>query len=275
VVRLQPFPTREEARAHYEVEGYYQNPDRHVGYQDYRAQEELLKRTFRHRMAVARKFCSASSGRFLEIGCALGFMADVVAEEQGNAYLGIDLNPEAVRTTSGRGHAARWGGVGDLPEDEQYDVVVCFDVVEHVVDQVAFVSGIGRRLRMGGHLLLTTPSTTSLLARLSGRRWVSYVVPQHVVLHSAASMRLLLGRAGLTVARVSADLQWVHPGFLCSRLALLSPVLGTVAGGLLRATRASRKVRGLPVPNGNMYMIARKDSAEGRHPDGLGVGADP
>jgi len=45
-----------------------------------------------------------------------------------------------------------------LPEDSEFDVVVCSEVIEHVVEHVALLVQIARFLRPGGWCMLTTPN---------------------------------------------------------------------------------------------------------------------
>lgn len=49
-------------------------------------------------------------------------------------------------------HADKFGG-----EKRQYDAVICFDVLEHLLNPVAVLQEITGRIRPGGHLLLNLP----------------------------------------------------------------------------------------------------------------------
>ena len=46
----------------------------------------------------------------------------------------------------------------DLDEEDQYDVVICSDVLEHITDDGSVVRNLARALKPGGVLLLTSPA---------------------------------------------------------------------------------------------------------------------
>lgn len=48
----------------------------------------------------------------------------------------------------------------------QYDVLLCCEVIEHVVDTDHFISNLKNMLKPGGRLLLTTPNLSSFLNRI-------------------------------------------------------------------------------------------------------------
>jgi len=98
----------------------------------------------------------------LDLGCAGGFMAEVVAA-RGAIVTGID--PAADAVAAARHHAEAEGlrirydvGVGEaLPyADASFDVVVCVDVLEHVTDLSQVLAEVCRVLRPGGLFLFDT-----------------------------------------------------------------------------------------------------------------------
>lgn len=86
--------------------------------------------------------------RLLDVGCGDKPYAPLFAPYV-SAHVGVDAveNP----------HAELQGPVEALPVgDGTYDVVLCSQVLEHVEDPARAVSELGRVLRSGGRLLLTT-----------------------------------------------------------------------------------------------------------------------
>jgi SAM-dependent methyltransferase len=89
--------------------------------------------------------------RLLDVGCGDKPYAPIFAPYV-SAHIGVDTveNP----------HAELRGPVEALPVDDgTYDVALCSQVLEHVDDPAGAIRELGRALRPGGRLLLTTHGT--------------------------------------------------------------------------------------------------------------------
>jgi 2-polyprenyl-6-hydroxyphenyl methylase/3-demethylubiquinone-9 3-methyltransferase len=124
------------------------------------------------RMAYLRRAGLTVAGRrVLDVGCGGGFMSEPLAAA-GGEVIGVDIAPGALEAAAARlasrGLTAdlRLGEGAALPvEGGSVDLVVCTDVLVHVPDPAAVIREIGRVLRPGGALLVSTISRT-WLARL-------------------------------------------------------------------------------------------------------------
>ena len=102
--------------------------------------------------------------RALDVGCGAGLLAEPLAR-LGAAVTAIDAAPENIvaarHHAEGQGLAIdyRVGGVEGLA-GESFDLVTSMEVIEHVADPAAFVSGLARALAPGGLLILSTPNRT-------------------------------------------------------------------------------------------------------------------
>lgn len=110
--------------------------------------------------------------RVLDVGCGVGAISLHMANN-GNSVVGIDISENAI--SAARKDAERFGlanatfhacNAMDLEFDEEFDVVVCFDVLEHVEDDVVILRKINRFLRIGGKLLLRVPSVNAPMHRM-------------------------------------------------------------------------------------------------------------
>lgn len=104
--------------------------------------------------------------RLLDIGCGGGLISEPLTR-LGGSVTGID--PGAENVAIARAHAEPQGLVIDYrattAEDlvaagEQFDAVVCLEVVEHVPDVGAFVKTCASLVRPGGLMILSTISRT-------------------------------------------------------------------------------------------------------------------
>lgn len=121
--------------------------------------------------------------RIVDYGCAFGYYLSVLKIINPNHDLyGVDCAKEAVESAArivGIDHAL-WARCGEpLPlEDNSIDVILCFDVVEHVKDNnelVAFFKECARVIKPQGHIFIRTPNCNfpmKVLFRLTGRSWI-------------------------------------------------------------------------------------------------------
>jgi 2-polyprenyl-3-methyl-5-hydroxy-6-metoxy-1,4-benzoquinol methylase len=250
--QLSPLPTDAELNALYASSAYFSRGDG-VGYADYVADAPQHARSFRARLAMLLRYGPIDD--LLEIGCGPGlFLAE--ARRLGVTHVvGVDPNPWAVEQACGRGVEAHVGSVETIDPSRRFDAVVMLDVLEHVVAPLPFLAAVRARLRPDGRLLVMTPNIRSLLARVSGRRWVSLKAPEHVRYYSPRSVRALLDAAGFDVLAVRAAGQYVTVAFFLARLERLVPrparVLRRVADALALGGRV------LFLTNGSIDVVAR------------------
>jgi len=90
-----------------------------------------------------------------------------------------------------------------------FDVVYAGEIIEHVLDTLAFLREVRRVLRPGGSVVLTTPNLCSLknlYCWLTGRQlaWVDYKLGQHghVRYFSPCSLRQVLTESGFQVGEI-------------------------------------------------------------------------
>jgi 2-polyprenyl-3-methyl-5-hydroxy-6-metoxy-1,4-benzoquinol methylase len=121
-------------------------------------------------LAMARTMGVRLRGRVLDFGCGPGYLLDLLVA-QGVACEGADFSENAIAILNERlRHEPLFGGVtrleqipSSLPADA-YDVVFCIELVEHLLDDdlETTVAELGRILKPGGTLVLTTPNEEDL-----------------------------------------------------------------------------------------------------------------
>jgi SAM-dependent methyltransferase len=109
--------------------------------------------------------------RMLDLGCASGAWSTRVAEELGAAQtIGVDLSTKGLLAAADRGMHPVYASVDGavLPfRDRSLDVVMCDEVIEHVVDTDGLLDEIHRVLQPGGMLVLSTPNLAAWFNRLA------------------------------------------------------------------------------------------------------------
>ena len=116
---------------------------------------------FRRHEVVYQQLAPRCAGRdVLEAGCGEGYGADLIAGV-ARRVTGLDYDESAVAHVRARYPRVdmHHGNLAELPlADESVDVVVNFQVIEHLWDQGKFVGECRRVLRPGGVLLMSTPN---------------------------------------------------------------------------------------------------------------------
>ena len=220
-------------------------------------------------LAVARRV--AGVGRILDLGCAQGNTALLLAEEGFNTWA-VDLRVDFLVYAGlkhERGLFRRCAAnAAMLPfPDGFFDLVIWGEMIEHVAFPEQMLGEISRVLRPGSHLLLTTPNGERLHTRLPTFTQVKDRAPLaarqfepdsdgHLFLFTHAELVHLLETSGFQVlehayyatpwitGRLGSRylIGWMPPGWRASldRLALrFSPLSAKIAEGhALLARRA-------------------------------------
>ena len=224
LAQLNPLPPDDVLDALY-GDAYYDEQDGTVGYDEYAEQEEEYRATFVEELDRVRPF--APDGTVLDVGCGYGFFLGAALDAGYDAY-GVDVARTAVEAAR-RTYPDRvfHGAVEDVPELEgrRFDVIFVSHLIEHICDPVPFVQNLAARLTDHGVLVLVTPNIKSILARVSGRRWVSLKLPEHVCFYSPKTITELLRRAGLRTLAIQSAYQHYRVPFIAGKVrALFHPV---------------------------------------------------
>lgn len=134
--------------------------------------------------------------KILEVGCGTGAMVNELAG-RGYSVIGTDISQEAIKYGRQKypGLSLEAGPAQRLPyPPEMFDLVISFDVFEHIPQIDEHLQEVHRVLRPGGYYLFQTPNKYSniLFETLKSRSlgWRRY----HPSLHTAGALRRRLGR---------------------------------------------------------------------------------
>lgn len=112
------------------------------------------------RYAWAAQF--AKGRRTLDAACGTAYGTAMLAAGGAAAVIGVDLDEGVIaeaRASAPAGTSFEVGDLGKLPfGDDEFDLVTCFEAIEHVSDPELVLDELARVLRPDGLLLVSTPN---------------------------------------------------------------------------------------------------------------------
>ncbi|MEZ0485832.1 class I SAM-dependent methyltransferase [Fibrella aquatica] len=147
-----------------------------------------------HKLVVSLIEKKIISGRILEIGCGNGFLLSLFDKERWHV-IGVEPFSPAVKFAKNNLKLNVVEGYLDrqtFPSDSKFDVILLFDVIEHLKQAGDMIDLINYYLKPGGLLVIGTGDISSLHAKLSGRYWFYMTLREHLSFFSQNSIRYLL-----------------------------------------------------------------------------------
>lgn len=252
LVFLSPRLTEKAILKLYADEAYYVSEVAGQGYDEYLEVRPNWVRTFTRRLGEIGKY--QKPGKVLDIGCGPGFFLEA-AQAQGYDVYGLDPSDYIVKVARERfGEKIKHGVIETADYSAaEFDLVVAFDTFEHIYHPLEWLEAVGRVVKPGGILAMTTPDPTSLLARISRRGWVSYKLPEHVFYWSPVTVRRALEK-NWEVLEINRAGQYAKLSFLFRRLFRIN----YAPSGLLKGLLNLLDKFSIYSDNGSMTVIARK-----------------
>lgn len=252
--RQMPLPTPQELNAYYDLQfggGMYHT---------FTAAVEMKAMTARQRLKEIAPVIK-TEGRWLDVGCADGvFVREAAA--LGVMAEGVELSSVAVGLAVAAGLPVRCGALEEVISAEPvFDCITAFDVLEHVLDPLAFLQGIAQRLKPGGHAALTMPDKSSLYARLMGPRWWFYIPEEHLHYFDRETIQKLMVKAGLEPVLVGRTHKPLTYDYGITQFIEFNPLIYRVMKVAAALIPAAMRRLIVPLYIGELKVIARKPSA--------------
>jgi SAM-dependent methyltransferase len=151
-------------------------------------------------LVIQELLSTFASGRsILDVGCYAGDFLNWLPEDWKK--YGIEPGKKASNLAASRGITMIGRTAADLEkEDRLFDVIVSFDVIEHLTQPLLFMQRLGRSLKPGGCLVILTGATESWPYRLFGRHYWYGSIPEHVTFYSQAWFQWVAREMGMNVA---------------------------------------------------------------------------
>jgi len=175
-------------------------------------------------------------GSLLDIGCSSGGFLSTLRGGAWKLY-GVEMEEstaQKARLTSGA--EVFVGAVEVAPfAPESFDVITCFDLLEHVYHPRQFLESVMKWLKPGGVVLTQVPNIQSWEAQLFASYWYGLELPRHISHFSLQSLRHVMRDLGLEELRIATP-----------PVSYVERSMGYVAAGLIEC------FGGKPVPQSEL-----------------------
>lgn len=140
------------------------------------------------------------SGALLDLGCSSGSFLESLKGDGWKLH-GIEMSTECAKIAEAKTGAQVF--VGNILDAsfprESFDVITCFDVLEHLYEPRRVMARVGEWLKPGGIFYVLVPNIDSAESRVFGSYWHGLELPRHLFHYSPAALKFLAESAGLQV----------------------------------------------------------------------------
>jgi 2-polyprenyl-3-methyl-5-hydroxy-6-metoxy-1,4-benzoquinol methylase len=146
-----------------------------------------------------------NNGRLLDVGCSLGAFLSAAKNRNWNVY-GVELShASAEYAKKVKGLNVFCGTLSEAGfEDEYFDVVNIWAVLEHVIDPISLLRESCRVLRKNGLLCFCVPNLDCLPFKLLGKKY-RYMQDGHLFYFTKKSVVMMLNKFGFEKSRICSE----------------------------------------------------------------------
>lgn len=223
---------------------------------DYGREVDNLRRTYGRYLDRAQP--AGGRGALLEVGCGNGFFLATARELGYREVRGIEPSRAAAEQAPPGLRALITVDVmrEGIFAKESFDTVCLFQVFDHLPDPRAVLRAIRRTLRPGGVVLCLNHNLDSISGRLLGER--SPIIDiEHTHLYSPGTLARIFATEGFQVIEAGP----VANTYSLRYLARLLPLPDALKRATLRSLENPAGDLRLRVPLGNLYLLARAETA--------------
>lgn len=172
-----------------------------------RAAERGSRWVRRHNVVRRRR----RSGALLDLGCSSGKFLETFKDSTWRLY-GIEISSHEASIAAERTGAEVY--VGDIItapfHDNMFDVITCFDVLEHHHQPLELLRTSVRWLKPGGILFVTLPNIACWEAIIFKSYWYGLELPRHLYHFSPKSLKTMARLAGFRNVRITTRPEQYH-----------------------------------------------------------------
>lgn len=180
---------------------------------------------YKRRVEIVENAISGKN-KILDFGCASGDFVNHL----GKIFkiYGVDISNDAIALARKKypESASKFFFFKDFEHSDcKFDVIVLWDVIEHVKNPVETLKDLKNYLTESGVLILSTPNINALTAKLFGSKWAFMTPPEHLCFFDKRSIEELAYKLDGKVFYWDTKGKWVNIAFLFYKIKRVFPSL--------------------------------------------------
>lgn len=191
-----PRPRQGEIGKYYQAESYISHTNTSKGLIA-KIYHTVRKYTLKGKLNLINGLCP-QKGKLLDIGCGTGMFLDE-ARKNGWVVDGIEPDSGARQIAENINKASIKSEILSSFQNEQFDVITMWHVLEHVHLLNETVDWLRSKLSKSGSLIIAVPNYESKDAEIYQQEWAAYDVPRHLYHFSQKSIQQLFEQKGFRI----------------------------------------------------------------------------
>ena len=185
---------------------------------EYASLMAVKNKTFYRASNIAEKFITSGSS-ILEIGSYAGLFLKIMSDK-GFDVVGIEPSiwgADQSRKLGLKIINSTFEETKDLKIQKKFDAVISWDVLEHVINPIEFVSQISSIIKPEGFLIISTLDRTNWFAKLTGRKW-PWIIPMHLHYFDQETILNIAKNNNLSLMETKAHRHYTTAFYVLDRL---------------------------------------------------------
>ncbi|MFT5754029.1 MAG: 2-polyprenyl-3-methyl-5-hydroxy-6-metoxy-1,4-benzoquinol methylase [Flavobacterium sp.] len=203
-----PQPSLDKLPSYYESEDYISHTD---------SKRTLFEKLYhlvktnalKNKVALITKE-NPNKGNLLDIGAGTGDFLNQ-AKQSGWNCIGIEPNEKAKQSAVSKG--VKFSTTLEELEDNLFDVITMWHVLEHVPDLENQIKTLKRLIKPNGTIIIAVPNFKSFDANHYKSFWAAYDAPRHLWHFSKTSIHKLFSKENLNLKKVKP--MWFDSFYVC------------------------------------------------------------
>jgi 2-polyprenyl-3-methyl-5-hydroxy-6-metoxy-1,4-benzoquinol methylase len=203
-----PQPSLDKLPSYYESEDYISHTDSKRT--SFEKLYHLVKtNALKNKVALITKE-NPNKGNLLDIGAGTGDFLNQ-AKQSGWNCIGIEPNEKAKQSAVSKG--VKFSTTLEELEDNLFDVITMWHVLEHVPDLENQIKTLKRLIKPNGTIIIAVPNFKSFDANHYKSFWAAYDAPRHLWHFSKTSIHKLFSKENLNLKKVKP--MWFDSFYVC------------------------------------------------------------